>query len=286
MNAARNTDRNWRASLLGLGTITALTLLTTPAPAQGPGGPPDGMGRPPFDRPMDGGQGRPPFGGPRPISLANVPLSALAAGLNLKGDQLDGIARLKQQARSKRQDAPGPPSQASEQAATGAITGILTDTQKSALSGLIQTFRALQAAGIPLTLYADLKLTASQSAQIKALASSDTAPPLGREARQQAREKVTALLTDTQKEMVEEARDEARMMGGPPPPQFGGRMGRPGQGGGPGGERGNDRRGGPPSGGPGDDLGGGPPPPRDGGGPDGQMGGPPPGGPGGPPDGF
>ena len=227
---------------------------------------------------------RRPFGGPRPATVANVPLSALVAGLDLKGDQQDKIIRLKQQARLKSQAAQGPPTSASDQAATDGITGVLTDSQKKALPDLLQTFSALRAAGVPLILYPDLKLTPAQNKQIAALAPSDTTASAGRAARQQAQDKVTALFTDTQKEMVEEARDEARMLGGPPPP--GGRFMGQGRGGG----MGANQRGGaasqalpPDGGGPGGDMAGGPPPPQDGGGgPGGPMGGPPPDGPGGP----
>ena len=239
--------RRRRAALIGLGGLMALTLLATPAPAQRP------------NRPPPLGMAPPPFPGPRPLTLARVPLSALAAGLGLRGDQQDKIARLRQQARPKLEAAPAPPP-ASDQPMTRGILAVLTGPQKQALPGLLQTCRALRAAGIPLLLYADLKLTPAQRKQIAALAPSDV-PDVGETARRPARAKVMGLLTSTQKELVEEARFPG---GGPPPfPPGGGRPPRPGRGGpGPDGRM------------------GGPPP----GGPDGRMGGPPPGGP--PPDGF
>ena len=236
-------------ALTGPGAMIVLTLLAAPAPAQPPPGRPPPMIAPP------------PFAGPRPLTPARVPLSALTAGLGLSGDQQDKIARLRQQARPKFPPGLAPPP-ASDLPMTRGLLAVLTGPQKQALPGLLQTLRALRLAGVPLLLYADLKLTPVQRRQIAALAPSDPGH-VSETARRPARAKVMALLTTTQKELVEEARFAG---GGPPPFPPGGRPRR--------------------RGGPGPDWRGGPPP----GGPDGRMGGPPPDGPGGPggppPDGF
>ena len=138
----------------GLGTLAALTQLSGPVLAQGPGGPPmDGRGgQAPFDRPMDGNgpMGNGPMGGvrggqfpprgPRPVTLATAPLSALVAGLDLKGAQQDKIAQLKQQWRQKREAAmtaapetaamTSSPREMEQQAAEG-IQNVLTEGQKT-----------------------------------------------------------------------------------------------------------------------------------------------------------
>ena len=184
-----------RAALTEVAFLLALVLMATSVPAQRPAG---------FST---GGMPGPRFGRPRPLTLAHVPLSALAAGLRLNAGQQDRIARLRQQAHRARPAAPGPPP--SDQPMADEIRSVLTGPQKQALPGLLQTLRSLRAAGVLLPVYADLKLTPSQDRQIAALAPPDPKADAGRE----ARGKVMVLLTNTQRELAE----EARPFGGPPP---------------------------------------------------------------------
>jgi hypothetical protein len=168
-----------------------------------------------------------------------------------------------------------------DEVASARIEAILTAEQKKEVPGALAEVDAFRAAGIPLEVYASLKLTADQEKGISAIGSAlrpQTKPrdaaadqrPDPRAIRQATREKIRGVLTDKQRLTLAEYQADHQGPGfgpggdnqGPPPP------------GGPGG----DNQGPPPSGGPGGDDQGPPPP----GGPGGDdQGPPPPGGPGG-----
>lgn len=291
-------------------TLTG-TLLTTGAFAATQG--PDGDGPPPPPQRGGGGPGMPPpprmggGGGPRQITAATVPVSALAAGLNLSTDQQAKITSIQQQNREQRrtlmppppdgQDGPPDPQQMQaalqkirslDDKAKSQVEAVLTSDQKKDLPVFLKTLQALRAAGIPPMVYGDLKLTSEQKTKLAALATDapqaardDAAraqrsdrfgagTEAARQSRQKVRDQVLAALTDSQRQTVEEFQRSHPMPGGPGGP--GGPAGFGGPGGSPGGFGGRGRRGpGGPGGGP-----GGP------GGPDGMGPGGPGGGPGGP----
>ncbi|HZT41639.1 MAG TPA: Spy/CpxP family protein refolding chaperone [Chthonomonadaceae bacterium] len=263
-----------RKRCLTIGTAAALLLGATLALAQppppGPGGNGPG-GPPPFGRPG----GPPPFGGPGgpppPITAATVPLPFLEAGLKLTDDQQTKIAQIQQQFRKQmRAQMPPPPGPGEggppdpqtmraamekgremEQQATHRIEAVLTSEQKATLPDLLDEARALQAAGIPLEAYNDLKLSADQRQQITAIGKKtrqemdqkrQAAQQSGdfeslreamRSTHQQAHEKVMAILTESQRETAQKFARQHRRPGpggfggppggfGPPPGGFGG----------------------------------------------------------------
>lgn len=278
------THHSWTRPLRAA-ALTALVsaMLGTAAFAQWPGPPPGGPRGP--SGPPFGGPGRPGMmRGPRPASVADMPLSALAAGMTLTAGQKAKIAAIQTHlAKQRRALMPrpggGPPPdrdtmranmdkmRALDQQAAADIKAILTDTQKSALPALLKTLDDLRFVGIPLETYGDLKLTDDQKTKIAALV--QTAQQAGRAAMDAARQsgdfstvrqtlstshdqavqQAMALLTTAQKAVVTKFKASHPQPGpggfGPPPP--GGGFGPPPGGGGFG----------PP---PGD----GPPPPMDG----------------------
>ena len=159
--------------------------------AQGPGGPPPGFGGGPGG---PGGPGR----GPRPVTVANVPVDALAAGLRLSADQVTKITAIQERLQQQRQEllprpgdgpggpgddgAPPPPPdretmQANrdkmrtfEQNAVRDIRAILSDEQKQALPALLKELEDLRSVGITAELAVRLNLSSDQKTQIAAIA--------------------------------------------------------------------------------------------------------------------
>jgi hypothetical protein len=238
--------------------------------AQGPGDPGEPPGRP-FGPPPGGPGG--PMGPPRHISPVDLPLNVLARELMLTAGQKAQIAPIQEQFQQTRRELMPPPPEpgspppdwesmragmeklhAQEQRVSDRIQAILSLEQKQALPSLLKGIEALRAAGLPPTLYHDLKLTADQKKQIAAIGASlpDTPAPRGsaerphgrpgavppppgppdgfRELRQQTREKVLAVLTAEQRKSLEEYRRARPRPGpgegfgpppGPPPDGFG-----------------------------------------------------------------
>ena len=232
------------------GVILALlagTLLVPSAFAQGPDGPPPGGPGGPGGHGGPGGPGgpggrggrRPQFGGPGRPSLANTPLSALTAGLKLTSDQKAAIKQIQQNLQTQRKalmPTPGdpqspPPDRATMQAnmeklrtletqAVADIKKVLTADQIQALPAFTKNLETLGGAGIPVELYATLKLSDDQMTQLASIVQSfqdqmettmDSARQSGDFAsvrdtldtlRQDTRKKVMAVLTADQQSAV------------------------------------------------------------------------------------
>ena len=202
--------------------------------------------------------GGPPFGGrgmgmrgPRPMSAAAVPLSALAMGLKLTAAQKSQIGGIQQQFRQQRaglMPRGGPPDfgamrtamegvRGLDQSASARIQGILTGPQRLALPPLLRTMEDLRAVGIPAETYAGLRLTAAQKMQIATLSRTARAgmrPPVPgggppdwqamRAAREQTAQKAMSLLTAPQQAQVRGYKAAHPRPGrdfGPPPGGFG-----------------------------------------------------------------
>ena len=278
-----------RLAALLLGTICIPSAF-----ALAQGGPPPGP---------DQGQGRPPFGGPprfgggqRGASVAQIPVSALTAALNLTADQKSKIDSIQKDAQQQRRSLMTPPDQGAggppdpeqmranfdkmrslDQQTKANIEAVLTDDQKQALPGFLKEVETYRSTGIPLEVYGDLKLTVDQKQQIAAVAKKaqqdmqakmEAARQSGdfqsmRSAMDQNRQtthaKAMAVLTADQRATVKKYMDaHPRPQGGPGGP---GGFGGPGGPGGPGGF-GPGGPGGPPPGGPDGGPGGPPPPPN------------------------
>lgn len=240
-----------RHSLGRKGTLTitcflAVTLAASVALAQGPGGPP-----PPF--------GGPPPSPPPPISAANISLPFLDSQLNLTTDQDAKIKQIQADARIQR-DAlrprpgqglqNGPPSRAEmeanrakveviDNAAAAKAKAVLSASQQKALPDLLTQVDALRSDGIPLQIYGDLKLTANEKDKLttvgqaaakadkaaidKALKSGDfrSLRQTMQESRESTRAKMDAILTDAQRQMLDDFR-QSHPRGGPGGPGTGG----------------------------------------------------------------
>ena len=278
----RMTGKSNMARTIALSTV-AMTLLfgANAAQAQGPGGFGGGPGGP---------MGRMP--GMQPANVLTTPIEALQVGLTLSADQKTKIVAL-QEASRKLQESLRPqfpqggerPSQEEMQAlftkmregrakmdeenakAEKEIMALLTTEQKAALPAFLKEVENWNALGLPLPLYATLKLSDDQKTKINELGRQtrgslqtriSNAQAAGGDPRtmrdsiqklmESAHTKALAFLTEEQKAMVEKwDKDHPRPQRGP-----GGRggFGGPGGfGGGPGGP--------PPAGAPGDA----PPPP-------------------------
>lgn len=236
---------------LTIAYVLAATLAASVALAQGPGGPP-----PPF--------GGPPPGPPPPVSAANIPLPFLDSQLSLTSGQESRMKQIQADARAKRDTLrpmpdsrlpDGPPSRAEMDAmrakadaidstATSQIRAALTASQKQALPGIVAQAEALRADGIPLQIYDDLNLTASQKDKLTAIGqaaakadklATDKAKQTGdfqslratvHDSRQTTHAKVDAVLSDSQRQTLETFQqdhprpgpDGGPGMGGPPPP--------------------------------------------------------------------
>lgn len=250
-------------------TLLAGTSLVSLAFAQGPDGPPPpggpggrgGQGS--FGGP--GGFGRGQFGGTP--SAANTPVSVLESGLKLTADQKTKIQQLQQQMQQQmrelfpRPGAGGPPDPETMQAnitkmrgldqkVSTQIEALLTADQKAKLPGLLKDIEALRGTGIPMEVYKDLKLTADQKAKLAAISKKsqqtmqsaiEQARNSGdfgsvREAmmnaRRQTEEQAMDVLSDDQRKIVTQYKEEHPQQG---PGGFGGPGGGPGGRPGPGG---------------------------------------------------
>jgi len=227
-------------------SCTGMSLLAQAAPAT-PGGGGRGQGQ--------RGQGR------GQMSLGNLSVSTINMGLKLTAAQKTSIQTIldKRDAQIKALPALTPPAQGEmptpEQqqamrdgfqkrqelntAATEAITAVLTDDQKKALPDFLKEVGAMQQAGLPAGVLGDLKLTEDQKKSITAQAEKSAATmrekmqaaqqsgqrPNREEMmamRKESTDAVMALLTPTQKAMVEKyVKDH-------PQPAFGGFGGRRG----------------------------------------------------------
>ncbi|MES2461958.1 MAG: hypothetical protein V4671_15345 [Armatimonadota bacterium] len=251
-----------------LATMTVLTALTgvllsqTVFAAQPPqGGGPGGPGGPGGFR-GPGGPGGPGGrrGGPRPVSLSTIPVKELASALLLSDSQVAKIRAIQESVQAERQTLMPPPGQqpdgppsremmdanrekmrSLDQKAAAQIEAVLTAEQKSAAPELLKVLNALGQGGVPLEVFADLKLTAAQKQQLAALPSLPPPPRPGdnggappdregmEQGRRQAGEKVMAILTEEQRKIVEAFRQAHPR----PRPGDGGGPPRPGDGFGP-----------------------------------------------------
>ncbi len=158
------------------------------------------------------------------MTLAQIPVSALSMELKLTGDQKAKLTEIQTKYRADVQPLrPTPGSQPDpsnfqkmrdlSQQANQSMEAVLTDDQKAKLPETLRHFSSLRSVGIPLEVYADLKLTDDQKKQIgdisrdattkmQALAPEDRRTQ-GRQIRQEVREKTLALLTADQKAIIE-----------------------------------------------------------------------------------
>ena len=235
--------RTWNAGLL-CAAVGVAAAISVSAVAQGTAG--VGQGRAGGGQ-RRGGQGR---GG---ITLTAIPAGSLAMVLKLTDDQKTKIAGIQEKftkdvAELRKPAADGtPPNNADifpkiqeiNAAALKDIGAVLTDDQKAKVPDVLKEFTALRGAGIPAGVVGDLKLTADQKTKIADIAKASAADRAARlqelqggdrAAMRQAfqdmqkaeKDKVTALLTDTQKTTLE------KYLKDHPQPAFGAGGRRPG----------------------------------------------------------
>ena len=237
--------------LVGTG-VTVLAQDSPPAGGQPPaagGGGRQGGGRQGGFGQFGGGQ----FGGRGGAQLSNLSVATMDSGLTLTADQKTKIKAIldKKDADTKALPAlpaftPGQPPadpQAFQEAfqkrgeinakANSDIHALLTDDQKAKLPAFLQELGAMQQAGIPGGVLGDLKLTADQKKKVlaqaqanqqemrdKMQAAQQSGQRMSREdmmaMRKDATDKVTALLTPTQRATLEKYTREH------PQPAFGG----------------------------------------------------------------
>jgi Spy/CpxP family protein refolding chaperone len=172
------------------------------------------------------GQG--PLGQRRGVSLAQIPLSALDAAVHLSADQKSKIGAIHTKLQSELQNllpTPGTPPEPGamrealqkraelNRKASQEIESLLTSEQKAKLPELIRKLTLMRAAGIPLMVYDELKLTNDQIKKIidigetaqkqmrEALSSGDRNK--FREIRREAQQKTLNVLTAEQKEILQ-----------------------------------------------------------------------------------
>jgi hypothetical protein len=202
---------------------------------------------------------RPPFGPPPPASVANLPVSLLDAELTLTADQKQTIRRVQDRFHRQMWDQMprpgrppgGPPDPETmratrdkirglEQKAKGDIEAVLDSDQKKALPRVLKEANAMREAGIPLEIYGKLQLTTDQKHKIVAIVQEVSKaepkdPDMAREgsrfggrggafrdSRRKIHDKVVAVLTESQKETLEDFRRTHPFPGpgpgfGPPP---------------------------------------------------------------------
>lgn len=255
--------RNFRKTVLAFtlvatfgGACASVTL------AQPPGGPEGGPGGP--GGPGRGPRGGP--GGPmaKPVTPVDVPLPALKKALNLNADQRARIEDIVEKFRQDRDELmprpePGSPRpdpaqmrqvmeqvRALEQAANREIEGVLNAQQKPMLGRLLKDVNDFRTVGIPMEVVEKLKLSQQQRQQIGVIAGNaqqaikqvmdqnqqNGDPRQGQrkvgDILHKAHEAMLALLTDAQKEILEQFHPDGPPHGGP-----GGPDGPGGPGGGP-----------------------------------------------------
>ncbi|HXG24229.1 MAG TPA: hypothetical protein VNJ09_06710 [Chthonomonadales bacterium] len=162
------------------------------------------------------------------VSLAQIPLSALNAAVGLTAEQKTKIEAIHTKLRSEQKNllpTPGTPREpgamretlqklaALNRQASQEIEMVLTPEQKEKLPELRRKLALVRAAGIPLQVYDELKLTDDQVKQIvdigeaaqKKMREILTGGERGRllEIRQEAREKTLAVLTAEQKQVLQ-----------------------------------------------------------------------------------
>lgn len=252
-----------RKQALGAALMLAGVLAAGSAIAQPPPG-----GPPPFGGP--GGRFGRPGGGP--ISVADVPIEALTAGLDLSASQTARIKEIQKQDHEERDDLMFQPAggggrpdpeviqqamqkiQALNKKTEDRVKPLLSTEQKKKLPELLSEVDAMRAGGIPAELYGPLQLTTAQKQRIVQISKQsrkqmqlrmDEARSSGdfqsmrqvmQENRQQSRDRIQAVLTPEQKAIVAKyIQDHPRPRRGPggPPPDGG--PGGPPPGGGPGG---------------------------------------------------
>lgn len=176
-------------------------------------------------------QRRAGLGGFRPggaVSLAQIPLSALNAAVGLTAEQKTKIEAIHTKLRSEQKGllpTPGTPREpgamrealqklaALNRQASQEIEAVLTPEQKAKLPELRRKLALIRAAGIPLQVYDELKLTNDQIKQIidigedvqkkmREVLTSGERSRL-REIRREAREKTLAVLTAEQKQILQ-----------------------------------------------------------------------------------
>jgi Spy/CpxP family protein refolding chaperone len=168
------------------------------------------------------------------VSVATVPVAALASALNLTADQKTKITAIqsKYQAESKalRPTPGGAPDPSSRQKmrdltqqTTTEIEAVLTDAQKAKVPDLLKEMGMLRGIGIPLEAVGELKLTEDQKTKLADIAKQTAekmqglAPEARREGMQEAmkdaREKAMSLLTDAQKKTLKKYARPANRVG-------------------------------------------------------------------------
>lgn len=168
-----------------LAATLALTPLTTSRAQQEPP-----AGDPPAGRRGGGGPGGGGFlrgRGNQPLTLATVPVAALAGPLNLSTEQKTQIGQIQEKLQSTRRGgggrggpgATGQPGgaapdfqammqarQQAEQTATTQMEALLTPQQKQALPAVLKDMQTLAAAGLPVQLMSTLNLSAEQKTKL------------------------------------------------------------------------------------------------------------------------
>ena len=201
------------------------------------------------------------FGGGGPIQLSSLTIATMNYGLKLTADQKTQIQTILDQHDKDVKALPAAPAftpgqqpspediQAMRDAmqkrrdvstkSDDAIKAVLTDDQKAKLPDFVKELQGMQQSGIPVAILGDLKLTADQKTKITAQAEKNQAdmqqkrqdaraagqrmsPQDMQAMMKDARDKVSELLTPTQRAMVEKYnRDHPQPVGG-----FGGRGNR------------------------------------------------------------
>lgn len=182
----------------------------------------------------DPGAGRPARQGQRgqrgQVSAASLPVDVVDKMVKLTPEQKTKLTAIHDKYIADMKALPAPqPGQPVDQetrqkrteintAARTQIEALLTDGQKKKLEDGLKDLSALRAAGVPLELVADLKLTDEQRKQIAEIQKDTQAKrqaltpeerrTKGRELNQEARTKIEAILTADQKAQIEKYRKE------------------------------------------------------------------------------
>lgn len=263
----RNGKTSVLLTALLVGTLSGSVALCQPPDGGfgGPGGPGGPGGRGGFGGPGGPGGpggfgGRGMMGGQRNLTLSQVPASALSSALTLNATQKTKVQSIQDKLKTQREAAMPRPGQnpgerpdpetmraafdklrQTEEKANKDIEALLTTEQKSKVSATLKSFNALREVGIPLDVYAELKLTAAQKQQLQdiAKAAQPQRPAEGSEPGQGGRpprvdrralqEKAMAVLTDEQKKTLDAWMEaHPRPQGGPGGRGGFGGPGRPG----------------------------------------------------------
>jgi hypothetical protein len=170
-------------------------------------------------------------GGRAAVSLATMPVAALDALVTLDADQKTKIAAIQATLKTDSAAAAGDRQKMTElrTKANGEVKALLKEDQNKKLTELMPAIGLLvQSRAVPMTVLADVKLTADQWTKIKAAAkdATDKMAALaqedrrtkGAEIRDAFKTTVEGLLTDDQKKIIEKApKPAARAAGGAAP---------------------------------------------------------------------